>query len=100
MAIATDLISVSLEGRELPLSERLRKPFPWVEFLTNRERVAFADELLAVARASASIGDYSRLLVTFESWRSTAEAQALDYRVDGALEWLDEPIPVPDPRLP
>ncbi len=54
MAIATDLISVSLEGRELPLSERLRKPFPWVEFLSDRGQVAFANELLAVARACAS----------------------------------------------
>ena len=100
MAIANDLISVSLQWRELPLAERLRKPFPWVEFLTDRERVAFADELLAVARASASIGYYNRLLVTFESWRSTAEAQGLGSRTHGELEWLDEPIPVPDPRLP
>ena len=100
MAIATDLISVSLDGRELPLSERLRKPLPWLGFLSDRGRVAFADELLAVARACASIGDYSRLLVTFESWRSTAGAQAAGFRPNRDLDWLDEPSPVPDPRLP
>ena len=41
---------------------------------------------------------FSALLAS--SLISTAEAQGLGSRTHGELEWLDEPIPVPDPRLP
>lgn len=99
MEIAAGLIAASLAGAPPSLPERLRGPFPWIEFLSDAERMAFADEIVRVMRACAAVGDYRQLLITFHAWRSTAEAYAHGLPHDEALHWLDSPVSVPRPTL-
>ena len=80
------------------MAERLRQPFPWVEFLSPDARERFANEIVAVTRACAAVGEFTRLLVVFEAWRSSAEAIAHGFTTDDDLEWLDEPVTVKKPR--
>lgn len=97
--IAADLMWASLDTYGAPLAERLRQPFPWIEFLTPEARDQFAEEIVSVTRACDAIAEFTRVLVVFDSWRSSAEAIARGYIPDGDLHWLAEPVDVPDPRL-
>ncbi len=96
--VASDLVLASLADSGEPLGTRLRHQFPWVEFLSPGDRERFAAEILAVTRACAAVAQFQRLLVTFEAWRSSASAIAAGYTRDEDLDWLDEPVPVDDPR--
>ena len=98
LAVAAEFVTASLSTSEEALSERLRGPFPWVEFLSPSARAAFAEELLAVTRACAAVGQFRPLLVTFEAGRSTAEAIAAGYPPDSDLPWLNDGVRVADPR--
>jgi len=97
LRVAADLVVVSLDDTGEPLGERLRAQFPWVEFLRPEGREAFAAEIVAVTRACAAVGEFRRLLITFEAWRSTATAIAAGYTPDADLEWISGPV-VTDPR--
>ncbi|TKJ29457.1 type II toxin-antitoxin system Phd/YefM family antitoxin [Blastococcus sp. CCUG 61487] len=97
-AVAANLVAVSLDSSGRSLGERLRQHFPWVAFLEPEQREQFAAEIVEVTRASASVSQFAPILITFEAWRSTAEAFAAGYTPDAELEWLDEPAAVPDPR--
>ena len=97
--IAADLMWASLDTCGAPLAERLRQPFPWIEFLTPEARDQFAEEIISVTRACGAIAEFTRVLVVFDAWRSSAEAIARGYIPDGDLHWLAEPVDVPDPRL-
>ena len=79
---------------------RLRGPFPWVEFFSPADREAFAQEIVDVARACAAMSRFDRLLITLTAWHSTAQAIADGYTHDEHLEWLDVPEPVADPQRP
>jgi hypothetical protein len=98
LRVASDLVAASLAPSEQSLEERLRRQFPWIEFLPANDRTTFATEIVDVTRACAAVGQFSRLLITFEAWHSTAEAIAAGYTPDDQLDWLDEPAPVADPR--
>lgn len=82
VAIAASLVGASLATGEAPMTDRLRQPFPWIEFLSPDAREQFADEIVSVTRACAAIGQFTRLLVVFEAWRSSAEAIANGYTPD------------------
>ena len=97
LELAVQLISASLAPGDLPFSERLRGPFPWVEFLKPEGREQFAQEIVDVARACASVSRFDRLLLTLQAWYSTAEAIAQGYTPDDELTWIDEPSRVSDP---
>ena len=97
--IAADLMWASLDTYGAPLAERLRQPFPWIEFLTPEARDQFAEEIISVTRACGAIAEFTRVLVVFDAWRSSAHAIARGYIPDGDLHWLAEPVDVPDPRL-
>jgi PHD/YefM family antitoxin component YafN of YafNO toxin-antitoxin module len=98
LELAAQLVAASLAPAERPFSERLRAPFPWVEFLKPEDRELFAQEIVDVARACASVSRFDRLLLTLEAWRSTAEALAEGFTPDDQLMWIDEPSRVVDPR--
>ncbi len=79
---------------------RLTITFPWVELLPESERAEFVADFLAQARGGLSVGRLSGLTETLEAWRDTAAAYADPrIRVDASdLDYLDEAVPVPDPR--
>lgn len=99
-AIGADLVAASVSSTGGSLVERLRGPFPWLEFLSPTSRERFAVEIIDVTRACAAVGQFDRLLSTLAAWQASAEAIASGYTLDGDLEWLDEPPLVDDPREP
>lgn len=98
LELAMRVVVSSLDQGAQPLGERLREPFPWLGFLPADGRERFAAEMVDLTRACAAVGQFSRLLVTFAAWRSTAEAIAAGYTPDGEVDWLADPVPVADPR--
>lgn len=98
LELAAQLVAASLAPGDQPFVERLRTPFPWLEFLAPADRDLFAQEIVDVARACAAVSRFGRLLITLEAWRSTAEAIALGYTPDEQLTWINEPERVDDPR--
>lgn len=99
-AIGADLVAASIGSTEGSLVERLRGPFPWLEFLSPESCERFAVEIIDVTRACAAVGQVDRLLATLAAWQASAEAIASGYPPDDELEWLDEPPLVGDPREP
>lgn len=98
LELAASLVAASLAPDDVSFVERLRGPFPWVEFLNQSDREAFAHETVDVARACAAVSRFDRLLLTVKAWHSTAQAIAGGYTNDEDLELLDVPEPVADPR--
>lgn len=98
LEIVASVVGASLSGERVALGERLRQPFPWVEFLSADARERFAEEIVSVTRACAAVGQFTRLLVVFEAWRSSAEAIAHGFTADDELEWLPKPVTVKKPR--
>lgn len=98
VAVITSLLGAFLSTDDLPLAERLRQPFPWIEFLSPDSRDRFAEELVSVTRACASFGQFTRLLIVFEAWRSSAQVIASGYLPDDELHWIEDPVAVLDPR--
>ena len=96
--LAAHLVAASLAGDDIPFVDRLRGPFPWVEFFNPPDRETFAREIVDVARACAAVSRFDRLLITLSAWHSTAQAIADGYTHDENLEWLDVPEPVADPH--
>lgn len=97
LRLAAQLVAASLAPDDQPFVERLRLPFPWIEFLSGSERDDFAGELVDVARACASVGQFERLLISIHAWESTATAIAAGHTADDELDWLDDAIAVPHP---
>ncbi|MFT4163923.1 MAG: hypothetical protein QM650_01615 [Microlunatus sp.] len=97
--VAAQIVGAAVQAWPGSLAEKLRLPFPWIEFLTEDERSAFAHEIVDVARACATFATFDRLESVVSSWQATAEAAALGIDPTGKdLEWLVEPVPVPRPR--
>ena len=88
--------SLVLSGPDLAL--RLREPFPWIEFLSESDRLRLASEIVEVARACAAVANFDPLLIALAGWKSTAVAIAAGYPRDEDLEWFDEGPTVADPR--
>ncbi len=98
LELAAAIVALAVTDWPASIAGRLAGPFPWVAFLSEPERDSFAAELIEVARACASISDFTRLEITVHAWRSTAEAYAAGVARDGSdLEWLDEPVDVERP---
>jgi prevent-host-death family protein len=95
--LAAHLVSASLGDPQVPFTERLRGPFPWMVFLSDADQEAFAREIVAITRACASVGRFEKALITLRAWRSTAEVISAGYTPDDPLEWI-EPTTVSDPR--
>lgn len=98
LRVAFDVLLATLPQDASPIEQQMLRQFPWLQFLTPERREEFADEMVATARACASVGRFSRLLTVYASWYSTAEALAAGITPDDDLDWLDEPEPVGDPR--
>lgn len=97
--VAAQIVGAAVQAWPDSLAENLRGPFPWLEFLTEDEREAFAHEVVEVARACATFDTFDRLESVVSSWQATAEAAALGIDPDGGdLEWLAEPVPVSQPH--
>lgn len=74
LQLASHMVAASLAAGPQPFADRLRAPFPWLEFLSEADRQEFAREVVDVARASAAMARFDRLLETLSAWRATAEA--------------------------
>lgn len=98
LRLAAAVVAASLALSEEPLPERLRDPFPWVEFLNEGDGQAFAVEVVRIARACASVGHFDRLVLTVHAWRATAEAIAGGYTPDDELDWLQAQEPAAQPQ--
>jgi len=99
LRLASQIIAVAVNDWPDSFAERLAGPFPWTSFLSSEERESFAHELLATARACASVSAFEPLVTVIHAWQSTAEAYAHGYTraSDETLEWLDEPTAVERP---
>ena len=79
-AEATDFLSAALAAlvHDETLIERfataLTAALPWVAFLPERDREAFATEAADTLRACASIGRFTAFADLIEDWRNTAVA--------------------------
>ncbi|MEW1979562.1 type II toxin-antitoxin system Phd/YefM family antitoxin [Citricoccus sp. NPDC079358] len=96
--VASDLIAASLDEPGRPFVDRLQERFPWMSFLSSSGREQFAAEMVASARAGASVRDFTSFLRDLYEWRETAAGRAAGYTPNVDLEWLDESVEVMDPR--
>ena len=98
LELAAALVAVSLAPNDVPFVERLRQPFPWLALLSSHDQEAFAQEVISIARACASVSRFDRLLLTLHAWKATAEEVAAGYTPDEELDWLESTEAVADPR--
>lgn len=96
--VAADLIAASLDDSGRSFVERLQDRFPWMSYLSEPGREQFAAEMVASARASASVRDFTPFLRDLYEWRETAAAKAAGFASNVDVEWLDEPVEVMNPR--
>lgn len=100
-AEATDFLSAALAAlvHDETLVDRfavaLAAALPWVTFLPDTDREAFATEVADTLRACASIGRFTAFADLIEDWRNTAEVWS-DPNVAASLatevtEPLDQP---------
>lgn len=95
LGVAAQLIAASLDDG--PLQVRLAKYFPWIGLLNDADKQACAVEIIDTARGAFSVGQPMRLLTVIAAWRNTAEAVAAGWGAD-EIEWLNDAVPVEDPR--
>jgi len=99
---ATEFLSAALAAlvHDETLVDRfaaaLAAALPWVAFLPERDREAFAAEAADTLRACASIGRFSAFADLIEDWRNTAEVWS-DPALAASLasevpEPLDQPV--------
>lgn len=98
LTVAADLVAASLTPGDSPLEARLQERFPWLHFLSADDRTQFAHDIIDTARGCAAVHDFGPFLVELGEWHSTAAARAAGFTAADDLDWLDEPVPVPDPR--
>ncbi len=104
-AQATDFLSAALvtlvqdESMVHRFTDALASTLPWVAFLPDADREAFAKESADTLRACASIGRYTAFSELIEDWRNTAEIWS-DSALAASLsrdvpEPLDMPVDMP-----
>jgi len=96
LALAAQIIAVAVTDWPDSFTRRLLGPFPWMTFLSEAERETFADELVTVARACASVAAFEPLATCIHAWQATAEAYASGWHKD-EYDWLDEPVSIERP---
>jgi glyceraldehyde-3-phosphate dehydrogenase/erythrose-4-phosphate dehydrogenase len=77
--VATRLLRAVMSNpvvRSTHLLEILPKVFPWIRFLTDGDRMTFAQELVDAMDASESLGSPTPVLQLITEWRHTAEIYA------------------------
>ncbi|MGB4779683.1 hypothetical protein [Microbacterium sp.] len=98
---ATDFLSAALSAvvRDAALAERfsaeLVSTLPWVAFLPEDDRRAFAAEAAETLRACASIGRYTAFATLIEDWRNTAEIWSDPELARSLSTPVDEPVDLP-----
>jgi hypothetical protein len=75
---------------------------PWLRFLPEGDREAFAQELVQTLEACISLQSYDQLGVLLSQWRKTAYLWSrpellAELRTDHAPESYDEPVAAPGP---
>jgi len=77
--VATRLLRAVMSNpvlRSQHLLEILPQVFPWIRFLTDDDRLDFAQELVDVMDASEELGSPAPVLLLITQWRHTAEIYA------------------------
>lgn len=99
LVLASQIIAAAVTDWPRSFAARLRDPFPWMLFLSDAAQEQLADELVATARACASVARFEPLATVIHAWQSTAEAHAAGWAADD-YDWLDTPVDVerPDPQ--
>lgn len=98
LRFAAAIVGAALAEWPDSFAHRLHSAFPWMTFLNESEQEAFADELVDLARACASVERFEPLALAVQAWKSTAEAYADGVPRDGEdIEWLTHPVTVPRP---
>ena len=90
LRVAADLVAASLGPETQPFVDRLQDRFPWMRFLSESERDAFATEIVQSARGCAAVQDLEPFLVDLHEWFSTAQAKAAGFTADDELDWYDD----------
>lgn len=98
LGVAADLVATSLTPGDSPLERRLEALFPWLHFMDEADRSAFAVDIIDCARRCAAVHNFTPFIVDLAEWRATAVAIAAGYDAPEDLEWIGERRPVPDPR--
>lgn len=75
---------------------------PWLRFLPEHDREAFARELVQTLEACISLQSYERLGVLLSQWRNTAYVWSrpellAELHSDHAAEGYEQPVPAPAP---
>lgn len=96
IALASRLMRATLKHGAV--DSAVRDLFSWVGLLSDAERGEFTQEVESLLWSAAELGEYRRLLDTFHSWRSTAQAYSAGLPRDGSdLNWLPDLPVVPRP---
>jgi len=100
LEFAAGIVAAAVAARPESFAQRLSSPFPWMTFLSEVEQEAFANEVVDLARACATVHEFEPLAIAVHAWRSTAQAYASGVHRDGSdIAWLDEAAVVERPRL-
>lgn len=100
-AEATDFLSTALaalvhdEALVDRFAEGLAGALPWMAFLPDRDREAFATEAAETLRACASIGRYTAFADLIEDWRNTAEVWSDPSLAEALSGEITEPVDQP-----
>lgn len=101
IAVLSQLIAaiVTKEESASEISDILAKgPFPWIEFLPEKERTNFVGEFLRTAHACADVERFEPLSLLVANWRETAIAYSLGLNAEvESLEYLETPEGVSRP---
>lgn len=58
------------------MDENKSSTFPWIEYLSNEEKMQFHTELLSTTLKSIIIGNWTQLEYMIEDWKATAEVES------------------------
>lgn len=99
--VATDFLAAALTALVHDddlvdrFSDALAATLPWVSFLPEDDRRAFAEEAADTLRASASLGRYTAFADLIEDWRSTAEVWSDPALARSLSSPIEEPLDRP-----
>ncbi len=83
-ALSRTLRNLAVHSPEI-LGNALGDAFPWLEFLSSRDRRLFVEEFSRIVVAAAAVANYAPLGQLVREWRATAEIHA-DPELAGRLQ--------------